>query len=151
MLLATIRPNDVDLALVVHVLGAMILVGGLFTAVSAGALGWRGDLAALRVSAMTLFAVAAPGWLAMRIGAQWVYSEEKLDELDSEPAWIGIGFLTADIGFLLLVVALILGGLGVRRSRTGGGAGLMKGSAVVAGLLLALYVVAVWAMGGKPD
>jgi hypothetical protein len=150
-LLATIRPNDVDVALVVHVLGAMILVGGLFTAVSAAALGWRGDLAALRVSAMTLFAVAAPGWLVMRIGAQWVYAKENLDELGSDPAWIGIGFLTADIGFLLLVVALILGGVGMRRSRTGGGAGLLKASAVLAGLLLALYVVAVWAMGGKPD
>jgi hypothetical protein len=150
-MLATIRPNDVDLALVVHVLGAIVLVGGLFTSVSAAALGWRGDRAALRLSSMTLFAVALPGWILMRVGGQWVYAEEGLDDLPDEPAWVGIGYLTADLGFLVLVVALVLGGLGVRRARSGGGSGLMKGSAVLAGILLVAYIVTVWAMGGKPD
>jgi hypothetical protein len=150
-MLSTIRPNDVDLALVVHVLGAIVLVGGLFTSVSAAALGWRGDRAALRLSSMTLFAVALPGWILMRVGGQWVYAEEGLDDLPDEPAWVGIGYLTADLGFLVLVVALVLGGLGVRRARSGGGSGLMKGSAVLAGILLVAYIVTVWAMGGKPD
>ena len=149
--LATMRPNDVDLALLVHVVGAMVLVGGLITTVSAAVLGWRGDLAALRLSSLSLFAVALPGWLVMRIGGQWVYSKEHLDDLDSDPAWVGIGYLTADLGFLVLIVALVLAGIGVRRARSGGGVSLMKASAVLAGVLLAAYLVAVWAMGGKPD
>jgi ABC-type xylose transport system permease subunit len=150
-MLATVRPDDIDLALLVHVAGAMVLVGGLVTTVGAAALGWRGDLAALRLSSMSLFAITLPGWLVMRVGGQWVYSEESLDDLDPEPAWIGVGYLTADLGFVLLVVALILAGIGVRRSRRGGGTGLMKASAVLGGVLLAAYIVAVWAMGAKPD
>ena len=150
-LLATIRPDDVNLALLVHVLGAMVLVGGLVTTVGAAGLGWRGDLAALRLSAMTLFAVTAPGWLVMRLGAQWVYAEAGWDDVDSEPAWLGIGYVTADLGFPILIAALVLGGVGVRRARTGGGAGLLKASAVLSGILLVAYVIAVWAMGGKPS
>jgi hypothetical protein len=150
-ILATIRPDDIDLALVVHVLGAIVLVGGLTTTVSAAALGWRGELAALRLSYWTLLAVALPGWIVMRIGAQWVYAKENWDEVENEPAWLGIGYVTADIGLPLFLIGLILGGIGVRRAKTGGGTGLLKASAVIAALLLAAYVVAVWAMGGKPD
>jgi hypothetical protein len=149
--LATIRPDDVDLALLVHVAGAMVLVGGLVTTLAAAALGWRGDLAALRLSSLALFAVALPGWLVMRVGGEWVYAQENLDDVEPEPAWVGIGYLTADLGFLVLVVALVLAGIGVRRARAGGGGGLMKASALLAGLLLVAYLVAVWAMGGKPD
>ena len=39
--LATIRPDDVNVALLVHVLGAMTLVGSLFTAAVAAIVGWR--------------------------------------------------------------------------------------------------------------
>jgi hypothetical protein len=48
-------------------------------------------------------------------------------------------------------VALILGGIGVRRARSGGGAGLLKASTVLSAVLIAVYVVTVWAMGGKPN
>ena len=66
-------------------------------------------------------------------------------------AWIGIGYITADLGGLLLIIALILGGIGLRRARKGGGgAGLLKATGVIATLLVAVYIVAVWAMGGKP-
>ena len=150
-MLATIRPDDVNLALFVHVLGAIVLVGALVTVVSAAALGWRGDLAALRLSYKTLLVVALPGWLVMRVGAQWVYAKENWDDVPDEPAWLGIGYVTADVGVPLFLIALILGGIGLRRSRNGGGTGLLKASAVIAGLLLIAYVIAVWAMGGKPD
>ena len=60
-------------------------------------------------------------------------------------------YITADLGALLLIVALILGGIGLRRSRTGGGDGLLRASGVIAAILVAMYVIAVWAMGGKPD
>jgi hypothetical protein len=150
-MLATIRPDDVDLALVVHVTGAIVLVGGLVTTLSAAALGWRGDVAALRLSYKTLLAVALPGWLVMRVGAQWVYAKENWDDVDQEPAWLGIGYITGDLGLPLFVIALVLGGIGLRRSRSGGGTGLLKAHAVIAGILLLAYLVAVWAMGAKPD
>ena len=64
---------------------------------------------------MTLLAVALPGYVIMRGGAQWIYSKEHLDDAPSDPTWIGIGFITSDVGALLLLIALILGGIGLRR------------------------------------
>ena len=52
---------------------------------------------------------------------------------------------------MLLLIGLILGGFGVRRVRRGGGSGLLTATAVLALVALAAYVVAVWAMGAKPD
>ena len=145
------RPDDINVALLVHVLGAMVLVGGLVTAASAALIGWRDEGIALRrFSYKTLLWVAFPGYIVMRIAAQWVESKEHLDDLAEEPTWLGIGYITADAGGLLLLIALILGGVGLRRSRKGGGNGLLKATGVLATLLVAVYVVAVWAMGGKP-
>ena len=67
------------------------------------------------------------------------------------PAWIGIGFIVADLGALLVLIALILGGIGVRRLRDGKGTGLLKAAMVIAWIVLAAALVAVWAMAGKPD
>ena len=51
----------------------------------------------------------------MYAGALWTYDKENLDVAGGqEPAWIGIGFITADLGGLLLLIALILGGIGLR-------------------------------------
>ena len=146
------RSDSIDIALFVHVIGAMVLVGGLLTAATAAIVGWKDEGVALRrFSYWTLLAVAFPGYIVMRIGAEWTYVEENLDDLPDDPAWIGIGYITADLGALLLLIALILGGIGLRKSRTGGGGGLLKTSGVVATLLVAAYVVAVWAMGAKPN
>ena len=38
----------------------------------------------------------------------------------------------------------------MRLSRNGGGGGLLKASSVLATLLVAVYVVTIWAMGAKP-
>ena len=150
MIIASIRPDSLNLPLFVHVLGAMILVGGLVTTTIA-VLAARGDGRLLRIGAMTLFFVCLPGYLVMRVGAQWIYSREHLEDLPSDPAWIGIGFITADVGGLLLLISLILAGIGVRRQRQGRGAGLLRASLFISVLLLAAYVVAVWAMGAKPS
>ena len=153
-MLATVRPHSWDLALFVHVIGAMILMGGLVTAAGAGIVGWRDTAGGLRrLSALTLFAVALPGWIVMRIGAEWVYSKEGWDNVPDklQPSWLGIGFITADAGGLILLIALVLGGIGVRRARSGGGGGLLRASTVLAAVLIAVYVVTVWAMGGKPS
>ncbi len=149
-LLATIRPDSWNWALLVHVAGAMILVGGLLTAGGAAALARRDDTGALiRFSYLTLATIALPGFIVMRAGAQWLYDKEGFTG-DDDPAWIGIGFGTSDLGALLLLIALVVGGIGLRRSRRGGGDGLVRASGVIALVLLALYIVAVWAMAGKP-
>lgn len=149
--LAALRPDDIDVALLVHVLGAMVLVGALVTAATAGIVGWRDEAATLRrLSYKTLLFVALPAFIVMRLGAQWVYSKEQLDELPEDPDWVGIGFITSDFGGILLLLALVLGGVGLARSRSGGGGGLLKASSVLATLLVAVYVIAVWAMGAKP-
>ena len=65
--------------------------------------------------------------------------------------WLGIGFIIADLGGLILLVSLIIGGVGVRRLREGKGSGLLKVTLALSVVLLAAYVVAVWAMAGKPN
>jgi hypothetical protein len=151
-LLAAIRPDSWNFPLFVHVLGAMILVGGLLTA--AGAIAWaRGDVASLRLGYRSLLAVALPGWIVMRIGAQWIYSKEGWDDVpdSDQPAWLGIGYMLADLGGIILLVSLIVGGIGVYRLRDGRGAGLLKATMILSLIVLAAYVIAVWAMAGKPD
>ena len=96
-------------------------------------------------------AVAFPGWLIMRVGAQWTYSKEHLDSLTKDPAWIGIGFSVGDGAGALLLVALILGGIGLRRTRQGKGDRLLRASGAIAALLVVAYAVVVWAMGAKPS
>lgn len=91
--------------------------------------------------------------MLMRIGAQWIFSKEGWDDLpeNAEPGWLTTGAIVADAGGLILVVSLIVGGVGVYRLRDGKGAGLLKVTLVLSLVLLAAYVVAVWAMAGKPD
>jgi hypothetical protein len=148
--LASVRPDSWNFPLFVHVLGAMILAGGLLTGASILTFA-RGDVRFLRLGYWTLLAVALPGYIVMRLGAQWIYSKEHLDDAPSDPTWIGIGFIVADLGALLVLIALIVGGIGLRRLGSGGGQGLLKAAMVIAWLVLAAALVAVWAMAGKPD
>ena len=46
---------------------------------------------------------------------------------------------------------MILSGIGLRKLRGGGGLGLGRAVGVIALILVAAYVVAVWAMAGKPE
>ena len=99
MLASILRPDSLNLPLFVHVLGAMILVGGLLVDLRDAVLAARGDVRDCCGSAcMTLLFVCLPGYLVMRGGAQWIYSREHLDDSRHDPAWIGIGFITADAG-----------------------------------------------------
>jgi hypothetical protein len=149
-LLAAMRPDVQNVALLVHILGATVLVGGLLTGVSTLAFA-RNDVKFLRLGYWTLLAVALPGLILMRIGAQWIYTEQGWDDVEDEPAWIVIGGVTADIGGVVFLVSLAIGGLGVYRLREGKGAGLLRATLVLGLFLLAAYIVATWAMAGKPD
>ena len=146
---AAIRPDDWDLPLFLHVLGALVLVGGLLAGGTALAIA-RGQVRLLRLGYFSLLALALPGWILMRAAAEWIYDKEGFTG-DDDPAWLDIGFITAEGGGVLLLVALILGGFGVRRVGRGGGSGLLTATAILALVALVAYLVAVWAMGGKPD
>jgi hypothetical protein len=148
-ILAIPRPDSWNFPLFLHVLGAMILVGGLVTATSALAFA-RGDVRILRLGYWSLLAVSLPGYVIMRIGAQWVASKG-WDDVEPSPTWLDIGYIVADAGALLMIIALVVGGIGMRQLRQGKGQGLLKASLIIAVLILAAAVVAIWAMAGKPD
>jgi hypothetical protein len=152
-LFATVRAGEENFPLFVHVLGATILVGGLLSAATILALA-RGDARSLRLGYWTLLAVSLPGWIIMRVGAQWIYSEQGWDDLPEdfeEPTWLEIGYFAADLGGLILLVSLIVGGIGVYRLRANKGSGLLRATMILSLILLAAYVVAAWAMAGKPN
>ena len=148
-MVAIVRPDSWDFPLFLHVLGAMLLVAGLVTGGLALALA-RGEVRMLRLGYGALLLVSLPGWILMRAGAEWIYDKEGFSG-DDDPTWIGIGFLTADIGGIVFLISLVLGGIGLYRLRRGGGAGLLRATMVLSFVLLAAYVVTVWAMGAKPD
>jgi hypothetical protein len=150
--LAMLRADRLDFPLFVHVLGAMILVGGLVA--GAAALGYaRGDVRFVRLGYWSLVVVSLPGWVLMRVGGSWIASREGWDDLPpgaSKPTWLDTGTAIADVGGVVLFVALVAGGAGIYRLRHGGGAALLKVTLVLSLVLLAAYTVAVWAMAGKP-
>jgi hypothetical protein len=150
--LATIRPDSQNFPLFLHVFGAMILVGGTLTGASTLAFA-RNDPRFLRLGYWTLLIVALPGFILMRIGAEWIYNKEHWDDVpsDDQPAWLGIGFFVADLGGLVFLLSLVLGGVGVYRLRGGHGSTLLRIAMALGVVLLAAYVVAAWAMSGKPD
>jgi len=149
--LAAIRPDSWNFPLFLHVLGAMILVGGLLAGATSLAFA-RGDARFLRLGYWSLLAVSLPGWILMRAGAEWIASREGWTKSGvPSPTWLDIGFLIADLGGLILLVSLIAGGIGTYRLRVGKGSGLLKTTLVLSIVLLAAYLVAVWAMAGKPS
>ncbi len=150
-ILAVVRPGSWNFPLFLHVLGAMILVGGLLVGASSLAFA-RGEARFLRLGYWSLLAVSLPGWILMRGGAQWIASREGWTQSGvPSPTWLSIGAVLADLGGLVLLVSLVVGGIGVNRLRAGKGSGLLKATLVLAILLLGAYVVAIWAMAGKPS
>jgi hypothetical protein len=142
------RPDSWNFPLLLHVAGAAVLFG----AVAAAAVS---TLAADRVAApdfmrrlafWSLLIVGLPAYIVMRIGAEWLYSKG-FDELEEDPTWLSIGFIVADAGLLVFVIALVLAGIAMWRRHSG----LGKAAGVLSIVLLLAMIVAVWAMGGKPD
>jgi hypothetical protein len=139
--LAAIRPDDWNLALFVHILGAMLLVGAL--ALVATALVWRD----VRLGYRTLLLGVVPGWIVMRGSAEWIAEKEKLGDINPTPAWVDIGYGIAEPTLLLIIIAAVCSGLAARRGSTGG---LRTAALVLVGIMLVASVVAIWAMTTKP-
>jgi hypothetical protein len=140
-LLAAIRPDDWNLALFVHLLGAMALVGSLVLVVT--------QIAAnsMRLGFRTMLVAVIPSWIVMRVAAQWIASKEHVDDIDPTPAWVDIGYSTSEGSFLLLLIATVCAGIAARRAR---GGGLRTATLVLVAISLIAYAVAIWAMSTKP-
>jgi hypothetical protein len=155
--LADLRPNNFNFALFIHVLGATILVGGVLTAASAFAFA-RGSVRQLRFGWFVLLFVALPGLALAKLGATAIWNKESAHSFigsafphSDDPRWIEIGGTALDGGGVGLVLALILGWIGLRRMREGkGGEGYLKLTMLISFALLAGYFLAIWAMAGKP-
>jgi uncharacterized membrane protein len=149
--LAAIRPDGWNFPLLLHVLGAMLLVGTLVLSTSVLLMAWRsGEAALLRLGYRSLLLGVIPSLIVMRAGAAWIASKEHLD--NSNATWIGIGFSTADGGVVLIIVSTILAGLAMRRARrTGSSVALGRVAAVLGSVLIVAYAVTIWAMAAKPS
>jgi uncharacterized membrane protein len=148
-MIAAVRPDAWNLPLLLHIIGAMVLVGALITVAGLLLASRRGDAQPLtRTAFRSLLLGAVPAFILMRVAAEWVASEE---DLDQDAAWVGIGYIVSDGGLLLLIVATVLTGLGAKRAAAGRERGRGLGAATALTLLmLGLYVVAIWAMTAKP-
>jgi hypothetical protein len=146
------RPDSWDLPLFVHILGAMLLVGGLTLSAVSLIAAWRSGSAGLtKLGYMSLFYGALPGYIVMRGGAQWIAHKEHLE--DSDVSWIGIGFGVSDMGVVLLIISLVIGGIAVRKINRGQGGVPTISARITTGLVslfLVACLVAVWAMTTKP-
>jgi hypothetical protein len=143
--LAFVRPDAWDFPLFLHVLGAVLLFGGVASAALVSFAGLRTPAHApfLRSLAFktTLFLVW-PAYILMRAGAQWIYDKENLDP--DSPGWITVGVVVGDGGILVLLLLTLLGWLALRRANVG------RWFAALAGLYLVALGVAWFAMSAKP-
>jgi len=148
--IAAIRPDEWNFPLLMHVLGAFLLVGALVLTASVLLLASRdGTVSQARLGFRSLLFGVLPAWILMRGGAQWIANKEGLE--NAKLTWLDIGFSTADTGIVVILISLLLAGLAMRRTaRDGGGGGLATGAGVLSALLLIAYLVTLWAMSAKP-
>jgi hypothetical protein len=148
--IAIVRADEINGWLLLHVFGAMVMVGALVLAAAALFFAWRdGSEGSARLAFRSLLLGVIPGWIVMRVAAQFLLDKEGLE--DAEFAWIEIGFISTEPGLLLLIIATVLAGLAMRRARRGDAVGTgVKVAAVLASVMVAVFVVATWAMTTKP-
>ncbi len=165
------RPDSWNVALLIHITGAMILVGGVLGAAAALALG-RGDLGKVKLGYYSLLFVGFPGLVLTKIGATAIWSKESAHSFigaafphTDDPRWIMVGGTALDGGAGLLVLALILGWFGLRRMegsdgdfltkvpvvKNMSGETLVKATTIISVVLLVGYALAIWAMSTKPS
>jgi hypothetical protein len=143
--IALVRPAEWNLPLFLHVLGAIGLFGSVATValVSAAAEREPGQtIFGRKFAFVTMFAVVWPSFLAMRVGAQWIYDKEDISGL---PGWVAVGAAVGDGGILVMLALTVLCWLALRgRTR------FARFVPMLASLYLLALAVAWWAMSAKP-
>jgi hypothetical protein len=151
--LASIRPDEWNLALFVHLLGAFALTGAVFLTALFLFGAWRsGSAETLRLAQRSLLIGVLPSWIVLRGSAEWIADEEGLVDVDPQPDWVTIGYISTDIGLLVIIVSGLLGWGALRKARSSGPgeSKRARAAAVLIGLLLVANLVALWAMTTKP-
>ena len=150
-MVAVVRPDGWNFPLLVHVLGAMVLVGALVLAASALILAWRDGEPGAGAARIPVAAARRASRVDRDAGAaEWIASKE--DVADANLAWVVIGYNTADIGLLLILCRRAC-----RRSRCvasdarKGPVARCRRVDILVSLLLIVYLVAVWAMSTQAD
>ncbi len=151
MTFASVRPDSWNLPLLLHIGGAMVLVAllaGVIVVLAVARRGGGDQPGALRFAFRTLLLGAVPAYIVMRVGAEWIASEEDVPE---DATWIGIGYIVTDAGLLILIAITVLAGMASRRAKRGGRfEGLLGPATALTVLLIVAYAVALWAMTAKP-
>lgn len=142
-MLALLRPDSWNFPLFLHVLGAIAVTGAtaaaFVCAVSEPRWPWLRP-----VLARTLLLATFPAWILMRLGGAW---EDSRSPIGDDSTWLGIGYIVGDLGFVLLIVAMILAAVAVRRSQRNWP---IRAVAVITGVYFVALLVAMFAMTGKP-
>jgi hypothetical protein len=142
-MLAILRPDSWNFPLFLHVLGAMTVTGATAAAFIAAVASRRWPWLRL-VLARTLVFATFPAWILMRLGGAW---EDSRSPIGDGAGWLDTGYLVADAGFVLLILAMIFGAIGVRRPQKNWPVGAVT---VITGLYFVALIVAMVAMTGKP-
>ena len=142
-MVAIIRPDSWNFPLFLHVLGAATVTGATAAAFVGAVLSRRWPWLR-RVVARTLLLAVFPAWLLMRLGGAW---EDSRSPIGDGSTWLGIGYIVGDAGFVLLIVAMILGAVSVRKADR---RWPIQAVAVTTGAYFVALLVAMFAMTGKP-
>jgi hypothetical protein len=132
--------------LFLHVLGAMTTIGAILTVVVLSYVSWsRPDAAFLRRATLTTLLTTIPFYILLRVFAEVMYSKEKDGFGGNDPTWVGIGYITSDAGFLVLLITIGLAFWWRRSEKPVAG----RIVAVLSTVLLLMLTVAMLAMSGK--
>ena len=142
-MLAIIRPDSWNFPLFLHVLGAMAVTGATAAAFVCAVSERRWPWLRL-VTARTLLLATFPAWILMRLGGAW---EDSRSPIGDDSGWLGTGYIVADAGFVLLIAAMILAAVSVRRPQRNWP---IRAVAVITGVYFVALLVAMFAMTGKP-
>lgn len=153
-MLAIVRPDDWDLPLFLHVLGAVLTFGAVATVALLAYVSLRRatPTASLlrRLAFRTTLFVVWPSFILMRVAAEWIRSKEYPGGAD-EPGWIGVGYIVGDGGVLVLLGLTLCAWLAARQTSP---ERPRPATATVATALAGLYLVALavawFAMSAKP-
>lgn len=145
-MLATVRPDDWNLVLVFHLLGALALMGGLLIValVSPKA---SGSPSLQRFVLLVIAVLTWPGLILATLLGHTLESDE-----GTKGTWLDVAAPLSEIAGVVGLVALtVLAWLGLRKAREGTDWRPARLIPVVAVILFAVYVGVLFLMTAKPS